>query len=338
MDLKSFFLGLIHGLRDSVVGVSLLINIDDENKKTSKSERNIDTQEQHQRSRRPQKKKLKVLPMLARCCFLNGGILLTSVIIFESYLLPAVKFFLTLLIGIIMGKAETQSSLWAWIEPTMTLTFKYLWVIPLFWLCKLLNCFWFVEISDAAYRKKYGRPLSSLISGAKNDNIFRVISRTMADFLFSIQVELLFMVQAQLVTMVPVIGPVLSFLHMCLLYSLYAFEYKWINMGWPVVKRLSYVENFWPYFAGFGVLLTLLTNLSSSTVISACIFGVVFPLFILAGLEGKPYESCDFPIRLFSLVIWVTNKIFLRSGSKKQAAKNDTKIEDISQHVQFDRD
>ena len=37
--------------------------------------------------------------------------------------------------------------------------------------------------------------------------------------------------QAMLVSFLPVIGPALGLCHMCLLYSLYTFEYKWVNMG-----------------------------------------------------------------------------------------------------------
>ena len=37
-----------------------------------------------------------------------------------------------------------QSSLWSYVEPVMKYTFQYLWVIPLFWLSKILNCIWFV--------------------------------------------------------------------------------------------------------------------------------------------------------------------------------------------------
>ncbi|KAK2573781.1 Etoposide-induced protein 2.4-like protein [Acropora cervicornis] len=46
----------------------------------------------------------------------------------------------------------------------------------------------------------------------------------------SLYYQLFFLVQAMLVSFIPVVGPTLGFCHMCLLYSLYTFEYKWVNM------------------------------------------------------------------------------------------------------------
>ena len=37
--------------------------------------------------------------------------------------------------------------------------------------------------------------------------------------------------QAMMASFLPIVGPVVGLVHMCLLYSLYTFEYKWINMG-----------------------------------------------------------------------------------------------------------
>ena len=49
-----------------------------------------------------------------------------------------VSMFLVLLTG------KRESPVWLWIEPIMSYTFGSLWVIPLFWLSKILNSLWFL--------------------------------------------------------------------------------------------------------------------------------------------------------------------------------------------------
>jgi len=82
-----------------------------------------------------------------------------------------------------------------------------------------------------------------------------------ADFLFSLLIEALFLVQANAVAYIPiaVLGQVASVFHLALLYALYSFEYKWFNMGWELHRRLNFIETNWPYFLGFGLPLTVLT-------------------------------------------------------------------------------
>ena len=47
-------------------------------------------------------------------------------------------------LGLLLKNEHSNSSALFWLEAVMKYTFRYLWVVPLFWLCKILNCIWFV--------------------------------------------------------------------------------------------------------------------------------------------------------------------------------------------------
>ncbi|XP_017885076.1 etoposide-induced protein 2.4 [Ceratina calcarata] len=244
-------------------------------------------------------RKSKVLKRTIQCCALNGGIFWASILVFECGLLPFLKYLLTIIFGHSPGMGMT---VWSWMKPFLSLTFGTVWVLPLFVLSRGVNSLWFQDIADSAYRYRQGRPL--LLSS---------VSKLVADTIFSLLVQALFLGQGMLVSRIPLplVGDILALIHMCLLYALYAFEYKWFNMGWELHRRLSFIENNWPYFVGFGLPLAVLTQLPSSYVISGCVFSILFPLFIVSGNEAEPVTGvCDSPLKLFSPVIAIANTLF----------------------------
>ncbi|ALC38172.1 CG15626 [Drosophila busckii] len=345
--IKNITLGILYGLWDSIRGMTLILHIDNEvatqmaEQETLRHLRRLDREHQRQTERshspvpssaadmiraeytkraqeentdertlekilkkqpadeaKPQCEK-KIAKKLFKCCLLNGGFTWLSIVLFENVLLPTLKFCLTIFYG---AQSDTLPYVWSWLQPILSLLFGMMWVLPIFMLSKIVSSLWFADIANAAYRVRKGRP--QLIPG---------ISKLVADFLFSMVVQMLFLVQSMLVNLVPLkyVGSSLCFVHLCLLYSLYSFEYKWFNMGWELHRRLTYIEKNWPYFFGFGIPLTVLTNMSSSVIVSSCIFSIFFPLFILSGNEAKPIvDTTEFSLPLFSPVVFISNLCF----------------------------
>ncbi|KAL4217773.1 Etoposide induced 2.4 mRNA [Mactra antiquata] len=214
----------------------------------------------------------------------------------------------------ILGSSET-GIIWSWMGPMLRWTFSALWILPLFVISKIVNCFWFADIADSAYRKSRGRPQLPNIS------LF------LSDMLFSLVVQLFFLIQGTVADFLPLpaVSRCISVLHLSLLYALYSFEYKWINMGWVLHERLTHIESSWPYFFGFGLPMAILTSLPSSTVVCGCVFSILFPLFIVSANEAvDTQQQFLFPLRLFAPVVYLTDILFYHSFTKNNKVKSVT--------------
>lgn len=192
---------------------------------------------------------------------------------FDYLLLPILFAMASFLFG---GDSVSHSLVWNWVRPLLSAIISAFWVLPIFFLSRVVNIFFFQEIADSSFR---GRSQQ-----------LRSLPKLLADSFFSLFVQALFLVQANLVTYAPIayLNQFLGYIHLSLLYSLYSFEYKWFNMGWELYKRLHFIESNWPYFIGFGLPLAVLTSLSDSFILNGCIFSLLFPLFIISSNEAKP--------------------------------------------------
>ncbi|XP_063619626.1 etoposide-induced protein 2.4 homolog isoform X2 [Cydia splendana] len=306
-SVKNFSVSLIKGFIDSLRGVTVLLYLDKEINEKALSRSPHKDADGKQKQKAPKVlQESKVLTRVLQSCILNGFIFLLSILVFEYVLLPSMKYLVTVVFGHNPGVAH---NVWGWMQPFLSMTFRMIWVLPLFLLSKLVNSLWFQDIADSAYRHRRGRP-----------QFMSSVSKIIADSLFSILVQALFLVQSMLVSMLPItyIGELLCLVHMCLLYSLYSFEYKWFNMGWELHKRLTFIETNWPYFLGFGLPLAVLTQIPQSYIISGCVFSIFFPVFILSGNEATPVIGSEYPLRLFSPVVAISNGMFrfVRQGAE----------------------
>uniref|UniRef100_D3TNF1 p53-mediated apoptosis protein EI24/PIG8 n=1 Tax=Glossina morsitans morsitans TaxID=37546 RepID=D3TNF1_GLOMM len=349
---KNITLGFVHGFWDSIKGMTFVFYIDAEIaeqerqnrmrrspspvpssasamileqerqrdlQRENPDERNINSVRNRLTEPRVPPQEKKIAQKVFMCCVLNGGFTWLSIILFEQLLLPTLKFLLTLCYG---EDSDDLHLIWGWLQSILSIIFGMMWVLPIFLLSKFVSSLWFADIANEAYKIRKGKP-----------QLIPSLSKLIADFLFSLVVQALFLIQSMLVSLIPItfVGNSLCFLHLCMLYSLYCFEYKWINMGWELHRRLSYIEMNWPYFLGFGIPLTFVTNMTNSLIASSCIFSIFFPLFILSGNEARPLVgTTETPIRLFSPVIFVANLMFA-------GRQNKSKIEKVMQRQQQPR-
>eukprot|EP00124_Ichthyophonus_hoferi_P000971 Ihof_evm3s43 gene=Ihof_evmTU3s43 len=114
----------------------------------------------------------------------------------------------------------------------------------------------------------------------KLTSISQDMSRQMADHLYSVLLELVMALEIMALHMLPVLGPMLSFLLMSWLYSLYCFEYKWGSVQWPLDKKLDFIETRWPYFAGFGMPFACCTFFLP-TFVNGAVFAILYPAYII---------------------------------------------------------
>lgn len=299
------------GLYDSVRNSFHVLTIDEDFSKNPSETSSI---KQHPHQPRPKNTSSssdtkRVKSNLALLCLFNGGILLIGMLGFNYAFLPIFRRLFNTLAG--LDSTSSSRSLLI-IQHILTYTFNFLWLIPAFIISKFVNSYWFRDIADVVFKKltKRREALPAL-----------PLARSISDVLFSIVMQIFFLIQSTIVLLIPV--PVLSTVFgnmcLCLLYSFYAFEYAWIYANLSVKQRVERIESYWPYYLGFGLPLTMLsTRLFDSVIVNECIFSILFPFAIVAAtsvnfnerVKLKPTESTIVSLNIFAGCIRLTSRLF----------------------------
>jgi len=242
-----------------------------------------------------------IMERTIKCCVLNGCFFWFSIVVFENFMMPALHWLVLAVLGATAGNA-----LWSNVVPMLSVTFTTLWILPFYLLSKVVNSIWFADIADTAFAKKSGRP-----------RMMTSFSVSIADTVFTIVVETIFLVQSTIFSMcIPIaaVSKMMSIFHLCLLNALYSFEYKWYNQGLELHKRLAFIESHWPYFLGFGMPLALIASYPDSQVVSGCVFSILFPLFLVSGNQAQVKATFeDVTMKIFNPTIFLSNMIFSRT-------------------------
>ncbi|XP_065837992.1 etoposide-induced protein 2.4 homolog [Oscarella lobularis] len=256
---------------------------------------------------------------MIQCLFFNGICLGLGIVFFDNVVVALLNYFLRISIDLLSGGVGGGTA-GSWVVTVIQYLFSAFWVLPLFWLSKPINSLWFLEISDEVLRLLKADRINTSISLTSSSTSSSTSSMTssrlavqIADAFFSLILECLFLVQAVLVGLIPPasLGLILNVAHLSLLYALYSFEYAWMDRHVSVVERLAKIECDWPYYLGFGLPLTIATVLPNSIVVSASVFAVLFPAFLIIASDVEPATTAAnvWRLRVFRLVTSLTNRL-----------------------------
>lgn len=232
--------------------------------------------------------------ILVRAFFLNVMMFGCSYHLFNSVF----RWLLVLGLYVLTFVTPINSELLSTCYPEFLVFFTVLWIVPLFVISELTSKLWWKEVADITRKRPPNQKSNSSILA----NLSDCLCTTVFHFVFWAQTYLLYFV--------PIVGNLLYPILMVLLYSWFAFEYKWRGFGWKLHERVGYIERNWPYFLGFGSPFALFFVLRFSLLSCGLCWFLFLPSVISANHSVPPRAKHNFRIRVFKPTTYLTTMIF----------------------------
>lgn len=281
---KGILLCAVCGLKDCIVGMCKLINLINAQEPVRENAQRIT------RHTNDSSAKSKVIH-----CVVFGVCFWISNFIFNALIIKSI---IAKLAEWLIGQADD----WL-LNKILYFIFFNCWILPMLFFSKLLNFLWYQDIADIIFAR----------ANIKK-TIDHKISVSAADQLKSFLLQTVYCVQGYLVYLLPLPAVLQHFYYLChlaLLSSLYAFEYKWVQMGMLLNRRLLNIDRKWPYYLGFGFPLAIITMAFPSFIDSMIVFATLFPIYIISSANILDDQSplASVPLHTFKFADFVSDMI-----------------------------
>ena len=207
-----------------------------------------------------------------------------------------------------------------------------LWLYPLYLISFTLTTFWTQDIFDEALKilsseispaQPQKRPEKTAQKSTQNAHEKRAekpsqkgshlnlefkhkkhsLHSAISNLLSRCIIMLIYLLELQLLSQIPVLGRIIEFVLLTWLYSYYCFEYRTFAMGINTLRSLSIFEWNSVYFCGFGMSFTVIL-LVFPGLMSCAVFCLLFPFVVLTSL-GVTVQQEGFKTPIFALCRYV---------------------------------
>uniref|UniRef100_A0AC34FIE1 Etoposide-induced protein 2.4 n=1 Tax=Panagrolaimus sp. ES5 TaxID=591445 RepID=A0AC34FIE1_9BILA len=174
---------------------------------------------------------------------------------------------------------------------------------------KCLSILWFGDISKGALNYR------TILTGRQSSTSTSTVSASenISDLVYGTFLEIVVLILALTIYVVPcpILPSICGGIVMSQLNALYCFEYLWLTKSFRTNQRVSKIENHWPYYTGFGTILTLTTTYFDDFMTNGFIFAGLFPFFIVSSYMATPPEQKKRQsLPIFDVPKIITEKMF----------------------------
>lgn len=209
----------------------------------------------------------KISSCLKNCMIFNGLLFIGSMI-FYSYLINPIAEYIIYKFNFLGYFALMGKYL-----------YYFFWLMPIFLVCQIITSFWIDEIYYESL--KIIEKQNYVVEG---QDFITNLSNQLERILFVISF-MLFISIINFFSYIPGVT-ILKYLVICILNSVYVFEYILLQKYIRNYKSIMYfIESKIFYFLGYGILLTIIINLINSATINSSIFLMAFPFFLISSIQ-----------------------------------------------------